>query len=436
MVALAHFLRRDPHLHPFMFATGLECSCPVITGPGGRDLRVDEYQKTGHYKRWREDFDLLNEMGIEFVRYGIPYYRVNPAAGKYDWDFVDEVMQGLREREIVPLVDLCHFGVPDWLESFQNPAFPEHFADYAVTFARRYPWVELFTPINEIRIACEFSAFFGWWNERLTSNRAYVTALKHCARANILAEEAILGVKNRAVFVQSEATGYFHAECPRALDRAHFLNQRRFLSLDLCYGHDVSGLMYEYLLANGMTADEYHWFRRHGRAVTPACVMGNDYYATNEHMVPEGDAPIMPSGEVYGYYILTKQYFDRYQLPVMHTETNSLGGQDSVIWLRNQWLSLLRLKEDGVPLVGFTWYSLLDQVDWDSALVKDAGHVNELGLYGLDRKIHPVGEAYRNLIRAWRDILPMASRRLDTRELIGIGTSDKSSKAGASARDG
>jgi beta-glucosidase/6-phospho-beta-glucosidase/beta-galactosidase len=278
--------------------------------------------------------------------------------------------------------------------------------------------VELFTPINEIRIACEFSALVGFWNEQDASDRSYVSALKNTCRANLLAEEAILSVQPRAVFVQSEATGYFHAESPQALERTHFLNQRRFLSLDLCYGHEVSAGMLIYLLENGMSLEEYRWFLEHGQPLTGACVMGNDYYATNEHMVPAGDAPLTPAGAVYGYYMLTRQYFDRYNLPVMNTETNQLGGNDAVRWLRNQWLCLVKLKEDGVPLVGFTWYSLVDQVDWDSALRQNAGRVNPLGLYDLDRKIRPVGEAYKELIREWRDILPMESRRLDSAPLF------------------
>jgi hypothetical protein len=239
-----------------------------------------------------------------------------------------------------------------------------------------------------------------------------VTALKTAVRANILAEEAILGVRPGAVFVQSEATGYFHAESPGALERTHFLNQRRFLSLDFCYGHEVSAGMLVYLLDNGMTLDEYRWFLSHGQRLTPWCVMGNDYYASNEHLVPPGDGPLKPAGPVYGYYILTRQYFDRYSLPVMHTETNQRGAEDAVRWLRNQWMCLLKLKEDGVPLVGFTWYSLVDQVDWDSALRENKGHVDPLGLYDLDRNIRPVGKAYRELIKEWREILPMESRRL------------------------
>jgi len=420
MVAISAFLQRDPQHRPFMFATGIECSYPVITGKQGQDVRIDEYEKTGHYTHWRKDFSLVESLGIHFLRYGPAYYRVHTGPGRYDWEFVDQTFADLRRRAITPIVDLCHFGMPDWLGNFQNPDFPRYFAEYARAFAQRYKWVELFTPINEIFITAEFSALNGWWNERLRTDRAFVTALKHCAQATLLAQQAILAIQPHAVFINSEATGYFHATTPAALTRTHFMNQRRFLSLDLCYGVDVSGLMYRYLTEHGMSAEEYAWFMEQGRRLTPTCVMGNDYYASNEHMVPPDDGPLTPAGSVYGYYILTRQYFERYHLPVMHTETNQRGEEAAERWLRDEWLNLIKLKEDGVPLVGFTWYSLIDQVDWDSALRNDDGHVNDYGLFDLQRKIRPVGTAYRELIREWRRILPMESRRLDTRGMPQI----------------
>ena len=58
-----------------------------------------------------------------------------------------------------------------------------------------------------------------------------------------------------------------------------------------------------------------------------------------------------------------------------------------------------------MPVIGFTWYSLLHQVDWDTALRNNAGHVDELGLYDLQRQIMPVGKAYKKLIHQWRDVL-------------------------------
>jgi len=131
--------------------------------------------------------------------------------------------------------------------------------------------------------------------------------------------------------------------------------------------------------------------------------MGNDYYVTNEHLV-HADGSTQASGEIFGYYVITQQYYRRYKLPIMHTETNIKMPACSE-WLIKQWANLHRLKQDGVPIIGFTWYSLLHQVDWDSALRDDKGNINELGLYDLNRKIMPVGKDYKALIRKWQPIL-------------------------------
>jgi beta-glucosidase/6-phospho-beta-glucosidase/beta-galactosidase len=385
----------------FMFATGIENSYPTIRLPDGTTHRVDELEKTGHYERWREDFDLVKGLGIEFLRYGPPYYRVHTGPGQYAWDFTDQVFGYLRELGITPIVDLLHFGLPDWLGSFQNPAFPEHFAAYAQAFAERFPDLQFYTPINEIFVTAMFSAQYGWWNECLASDRTFVTALKHLCRANVLAMQAILAVQPGATFIQSESAEYFHPETPGARKLANFLNQKRFLSLDLTYGYPLSVAMYEFLLQNGMTDEEYHWFL--DQNIKAKCIMGTDYYRTNEHLVSE-DGNTYPAGDVFGYYVIARQYFARYRMPLMHTETN-LWEPDAVNWLWRQWANAYRLKQDGIPIVGFTWYSLLDQVDWDTALRENNGRVNPLGLYDLNRQIRPAGVAYRKLIAQWKEVL-------------------------------
>ena len=402
----------------FLFATGIENSYPTIRLPNGSTKRVDSMEKSGHYRRWRDDLSLVKELGIGHLRYGPPLYSAFAGPGRYDWAFTDETFDCMRQLGITPIVDLCHFGVPDWMGSFQNPDFPRYFAEYAGAFANRYPWCRLYTPVNEIFIAAMFSAQYGWWNERHTSDRSFVTALKHLAQANVLAMRAILAQQPRAWFIQSESSEYFHAEDPASEPLADFLNQKRFLPLDLTYGQSVTVPVYEYLLDNGMTREEYHWFAKN--QVKGRCILGTDYYWTNEHLV-HGDGTTGPSGEVFGYYVITKQYFDRYKLPVMHTETNIKQGErgdEAVIWLKKEWAQMIRLRKDGVPIVGFTWYSLTDQVDWDSALRDDAGNVNALGLYDLDRKIRPVGEAYRHLIDLWDEILPMETMCLNLDDVI------------------
>jgi beta-glucosidase len=221
--------------------------------------------------------------------------------------------------------------------------------------------------------------------------------------------KAIINVRPDAIFIQSESSEYYHAENPKAIKPAELMNARRFLSLDLNYGKRIDSEMYEYLMDNGMTRKEYHFFlnnhlKRH-------CIMGNDYYITNEHRV-SANGSTRASGEIFGYHVITSQYYERYKLPVMHTETNlkqGPNGDEAINWLWKEWANVLRVRNDGVPIVGFTWYSLTDQVDWDSALREDNNNVNPLGLFDLDRNIRPVGEAYKQLIKDWREVLPTHS---------------------------
>jgi beta-glucosidase/6-phospho-beta-glucosidase/beta-galactosidase len=386
---------------PFMFATGIENSYPTVLLPDGTTKRVDEMEKCGHYSHWELDFNLTKDLGIDYLRYGPPYYKTHAAPGVYDWHFSDETFAKLKRLDITPIVDLLHFGVPDWMGNFQNPDFPKYFAEYAKAFAERFPYLQFYTPINEIFITAMFSAQYGWWNERLSSDRAFVTAIKHLCQANTLAMHEILKVRHDAVFIQSESSEYFHPFRPEVQKMANFYNQKRFLALDLTYGYPIKVSMYEYLLENGMTKEEYHWFEHN--QVNAHCVMGNDYYVTNEHLVlPNGLTTA--AGEIFGYYVITHQYYNRYRLPIMHTETN-LRSPDSVSWLWKEWANIHRLIQDGVPVLGFTWYSLTHQVDWDTALREDNGNVHEVGLFDLQRNIMPVGRAFKRLIEQWSEVL-------------------------------
>ena len=163
-----------------------------------------------------------------------------------------------------------------------------------------------------------------------------------------------------------------------------------------------------------MTKEEYHFFL-HNR-LKQHCILGNDYYRTNEHRVFE-NGHTTASGEVFGYTEITRQYYNRYRLPIMHTETNLVEGpvgDEAVHWLWKEWANVLRLRNVGIPTVGFTWYSLTDQVDWDTALREQNGNVNALGLYR-SRPQHPerrprLQEADPRLARSASGVEPVPGR--------------------------
>ena len=382
----------------FMFATGIECSNPTIHN--GRTRR-DQLEECGHYERWRDDLRLTCDLGLKVLRYGLPIHRVFLGPGKYDWEFADLVMAELRRLKLTPILDLLHFGVPDWLGNFQNPELPVYFADYCSAVAQRYPWVRYYTPVNEIYVSARMSAKDGLWNEQLKDDRAFVTALKHLVAASILGTQSIAKHRPDCVIVQSESAEYTHEAKATPSAAVTLTNKQRFISLDLLYAKPFDADVGYWLQDNGLTREEYDWFMA---GEPPGYqIMGNDYYGRNERiLLPDGN--MCPAQDVLGWYQITHEYYRRYQKPVMHTETNVFEAEDAPSWLWKQWMNVLRMRRDGVPVLGFTWYSLIDQIDWDVALSAKNGTVNACGLYDLDRRPRPVAAAYRQLLEEFGQI--------------------------------
>jgi beta-glucosidase/6-phospho-beta-glucosidase/beta-galactosidase len=385
----------------FMFGTGIESSYPTLEG--GR-WRLDLLEATGHYRRWRDDLRLVHDLGLRALRYGPPLHRVYGGPGRFDWGFTDEVVAELHRLGIEPVMDLCHFGLPSWLENFQNPEVPAALAEYAGAFARRYPGVRLYTPVNEMYVCARLSALEGAWNEQRRDEESFVRAVRHLARASVLMMQAIARERPGAIFVNSESSEFYQACCPdeRVRGIAQFENERRFLPLDLLYARPVSGSMREHLRRCGMTDDEYLWFMN--QEVAGRAILGVDYYEWNEKVIDHHGMP-RSLGELFGWTVIASQYYERYHRPLMHTETNHLDAREAPRWLWRQWHNVQLLRSSGVPVVGFTWYSLTDQVDWDNALRSARGRVNPVGLADLNRDIRLVGMAYRHLVQLFGDEL-------------------------------
>ncbi len=376
----------------FMFATGIECSYPTIDN--GR-IRRDQLAECRHYECWREDLALVRDLGLKVLRYGLPYHRIHIAPGKFDWTFADAAMHEIRRLGITPILDLLHFGVPDWVGNFQNPELPVHFAAYADAVAERYPWVRYYTPVNEIFVTARMSAKDGAWNEQLRTDRGFVTAIKHATAASILATHRIAKRRPDCIIVQSETAEYLHEARAEQSREVTLSNKLRFVPLDLLYAHDPDADVCMYLMDNGLTRTEYDWFMK---GEPPGYqVMGNDYYGRNERIL-KPDGSMVVAEDVLGWFMITKEYYDRYRKPVMHTETNVFDADEAPSWLWKQWVNVLRMRAHKVPVLGFTWYSLTDQIDWDTGLTQQNGRVNACGLYDLDRRPRPVAAAYRALL--------------------------------------
>ena len=68
-----------------------------------------------HWNRWREDVDLMADMGVEIYRFGIEWSRIEPKRGKFSEEAVAHYraeIEYMKERGIRPLMTLHHFTHP------------------------------------------------------------------------------------------------------------------------------------------------------------------------------------------------------------------------------------------------------------------------------------------------------------------------------------
>jgi len=388
---------RNPNASGFIFATGIEGSYPTIEEGG---WRRDEMYEARHYAFWQRDFELAREVGTTHLRYGPPLHLVFAAPGTYRWELIDEPMAELEAHGPEPIVDLCHFGLPGWLGDFQNPDIVAALMEYARAFAERYPWVRFYTPVNEMYVCARMSALDGVWNEQLRDGKAFVTAAFNLAGASAAMTDAIVARRPKTIFVNSESSEFYQPCCSddTIQSRAELENERRFLPLDLLYAREVDERMLGHLREYGCEQD---YRRLLSRKVPRRSVLGVDYYEWNEKLIDRDGQP-RALGELFGWYVIASQYWERYRRPMMHTETNRIDASDAPRWLWRQWHNVQLLRASGVPLIGFTWYSLTDQVDWGSALRRPNGMIDPSGLFDLNRDPRPVALSYRHLIEMHR----------------------------------
>jgi beta-glucosidase/6-phospho-beta-glucosidase/beta-galactosidase len=260
--------------------------------------------------------------------------------------------------------------------------------------------VRYYTPINEIFICASFSALRGFWNEALADEKAFGRAIRNMCMGHELAIEAILAERPDAIFVQSESIEHFHAATPKAEHKATRENAFKHLSLDLTLGRELEHGMASFLQDCGVTSNDLSFFRER-RAVGQRW-LGLDYYPTCEHRIASTGRSTT-SRKPFGFRYLASEYYSRYRIPLFHCETNRVSNH-AVDWLSGQWDDITALRRAGVPVMGFTWFSLTDQIDWQYALRVERNDVYPVGLYDLERRIRPVGIAYRQLIEANRDL--------------------------------
>ncbi|HEY4591737.1 MAG TPA: family 1 glycosylhydrolase, partial [Thermoanaerobaculia bacterium] len=272
-----HPLLPGPGPEEFLWATGIEDTFVPQARPGQRSL--EEYQLMGHYEHWREDLALTRELGVQAIRWGIPWYRVEPFPGEFDWSWTDQVIPYLvEELRINPILDLMHYGCPFWLRrEFASDDYPRAVAAYARAVAERYKGlVRWYTPLNEPIVNALFCGKKGLWPPYLRGDAGYLKVMLQLVRGIQRAVEAIKEVDPGALMVHVEATGLTRAARADLVALAVEDQRRGFLAYDLITGRITADHpLFTWLLRNGAGPDELAAIRR---AAIPLDVLGMNFY--------------------------------------------------------------------------------------------------------------------------------------------------------------
>lgn len=387
---------------------GVECSY-VRVG----DRIVDQFSVSGHDLRL-DDLDRFAALGLRTLRYPISWERM--AAGRIDWAWAGARLERMRALGIRPIVGFVHHGGGPHAEGLLSPQFATGLAAFAREVAKRFPWIDAYTPVNEPGTTARFSGLYGFWYPHGRDVRTFARCLLHQTEGTRLAMRAIRESNPHALLVQTEDVGKTHAR-PLLNYQSDFENERRWLSYDLLCGrvdarhplrrHLVDGGISEAALAS-LCADP-----------CPPDILGMNHYVTSERFLDErvhlyppefrggngqhqyADIPALRVRleDPVGPHGLLRELWDRYHLPIAITEVQiACGREDQLRWLHEVWSAAQDVRAEGADVRAVTAWALLGAHEWDSLLTASRGHY-ETGAFDL-RSTPPRRTAVAHAIHA------------------------------------
>lgn len=403
----------------FMWSAGIEDTFIVDPWPQtGRTL--DEYELTGHYEKFREDIQLMAELGVRVARYGVPWHRINPGKGKWDWDWADCALECLLESGIEPIVDLVHYGVPGWIEgAFLNPDFADYMSEYSARLAERYRGkIYAYTPLNEPRITGWYCGKLGWWPPYRKGWKGFAQLMMSIGRGIVKTVEALHAVDPEIVPVHVDATDLYETSESKLQAEVERRQEIVFLALDLISGRMAEGhLLWDWLLKLGIAKEELLWFQEHAIELP---LIGINMYPmfSRKVLVPtaRGLKIRMPYSSAEFVDRLADLYWQRYRCPLFISETASVGSvKRRRDWLDSSVQAVKRVRSRGVPLVGYTWWPMLAIVTWGyrQGTNPPESYLKQMGLWDIDddpsagkRRVQtPLVDAFRELVQSGSKIV-------------------------------
>jgi beta-glucosidase len=176
------------------------------------------------WKNAEEDFDRAAAMGLNTLRLSVEWSRIEVSPGRIDTAALDryrEMLQGLRDRGIEPMVTLHHFTDPLWITErggWINEDIVPYFSRYVeqVVLALR-DYADLWCTINEPNVYTSMGYVMGTFPPGAEDIKTAAVVLRHMLQAHAKAYQLIHRLQEEARVGLAHNLRFFDPANPKSL---------------------------------------------------------------------------------------------------------------------------------------------------------------------------------------------------------------------------
>ncbi|MBI3458129.1 MAG: glycoside hydrolase family 1 protein [Candidatus Rokubacteria bacterium] len=376
-------------------------------------VRERSARSSDHYEQFEADFDLAKRLHHTTHRLSLEWSRLEPEPGRWDEQAIahyQDVIRALRERDLEPIVTLFHFTSPRWFSEqggWRHPGAMGRFRRYVERVLDAIgPSVRYWLTFNEPAIYVYQGYVAGVWPPGQRSWPAASRVLERLLHAHTMAYHLIhtrldgqgpppsVGfAKHMVVFSPCNPRShkdrlatwvrhsYFNGVIAESFERGHLLPR-----LQHVFQRTVHRRYLDFIGLNYYTRDFVHfkgWSG--GRLFGEICSLAHhrDAGARNSlgwEVYPEGI-----------YECLTQ--LSRAGLPILVTENGICTADEAERpqFIHDHLAQVARAMEEGVPVLGYLYWSLLDNFEWHEGFAPRFGLI-EVDYATLARRIRPSAE--------------------------------------------
>ena len=373
-----------------------------------------------HYNRYKEDIKLLAAAGLNAYRFSVEWARIEPEEGRFDDAEIahyQRVIDCCLENGVEPVLTLFHFTSPVWLikkGGWEAESTVEYFRRYAAYVIERLG-AKLHTvcTINEANMGLQLAAIskrYQLMAERMAKMAAAQPAAagesaknaegkvqvgmnfqKMMENAKFAAMEnaQVFGTPQPHVFVspktpEGDILGMRAHQAAKAAIKALYPDMKVGLTLSL---HDLQALPGGESFVDTNWADEFTHYLPY--------LEGDDFLGVQNYTRtlygPEGQLPAPEGAELtqmdYEFYPeglehVIRKVHEGFPGDLIVTENGIATADDSrrVEFIRRATAGVERCLQDGIPVKGYFYWSLMDNFEWQK------GFSMQFGLIAVDRE--------------------------------------------------